>query len=139
MGQKRAQFLPYALPFIEQEEIDEVIGTLKSGWLSTGPKVRQFEEEFRQLTGAKHAIAVNSCTAALFLALKARGIGAGDEVITTPLTFCATANTIIHTGAAPIFVDIDPATLNLDAKKIRSGHYTTYESGCPCTFCWSIV
>ncbi|MCY7669632.1 DegT/DnrJ/EryC1/StrS family aminotransferase, partial [Bacillus safensis] len=120
MGKKRAQFLPYALPFIEQEEIDEVIGTLKSGWLSTGPKVRQFEEEFQQLTGAKHAIAVNSCTAALFLALKARGIGAGDEVITTPLTFCATANTIIHTGAAPVFVDIDPATLNLDAEKLEA-------------------
>lgn len=120
MGKKRAKFLPYALPFIEQEEIDEVIGTLKSGWLSTGPKVRQFEEEFQQLTGAKHAIAVNSCTAALFLALKARGIGSGDEVITTPLTFCATANTIIHTGAAPVFVDIDPATLNLDAEKIEA-------------------
>ncbi|MGE6630434.1 DegT/DnrJ/EryC1/StrS family aminotransferase [Bacillus sp. NPDC077027] len=119
MVQKRAQFLPYALPSIEQEEIDQVIDTLKSGWLSTGPKVKQFEDQFKQLTGAKHAIAVNSCTAALFLALKGKGIGVGDEVITTPLTFCATANTIIHTGAHPVFVDIDPATLNIDPAKIE--------------------
>ncbi len=99
MVQKRNHFLPYSLPLIGKEEIQEVTETLESGWLSKGPKVQQFEKEFAAFVGAKHAVAVNSCTAALFLALKAKGIGPGDEVITSPLTFSSTANTIIHTGA----------------------------------------
>lgn len=120
MVQKRNHFLPYSLPLIGKEEIQEVTETLESGWLSKGPKVQQFEKEFAAFVGAKHAVAVNSCTAALFLALKAKGIGPGDEVITSPLTFSSTANTIIHTGATPVFVDIDENTLNIDPVKLEA-------------------
>ncbi|MGF9602482.1 DegT/DnrJ/EryC1/StrS family aminotransferase [Bacillus subtilis] len=120
MVQKRNHFLPYSLPLIGKEEIQEVTETLESGWLSKGPKVQQFEKEFAAFVGAKHAVAVNSCTAALFLALKAKGIGPGDEVITSPLTFSSTANTIIHTGATPVFADIDENTLNIDPVKLEA-------------------
>ncbi|AIX09425.1 MULTISPECIES: DegT/DnrJ/EryC1/StrS family aminotransferase [Bacillus] len=120
MVQKRNHFLPYSLPLIGKEEIQEVTETLESGWLSKGPKVQQFEKEFAAFVGAKHAVAVNSCTAALFLALKAKGIGPGDEVITTPLTFSSTVNTIIHTGATPVFADIDQNTLNIDPVKLEA-------------------
>ncbi|MDZ5671595.1 DegT/DnrJ/EryC1/StrS family aminotransferase [Bacillus stercoris] len=120
MVQKRNHFLPYSLPLIGKEEIQEVTETLESGWLSKGPKVQQFEKEFAAFAGAKHAVAVNSCTAALFLALKAKGIGPGDEVITSPLTFSSTANTIIHTGATPVFADIDENTLNIDPVKLEA-------------------
>ncbi|MER0466700.1 DegT/DnrJ/EryC1/StrS aminotransferase family protein [Bacillus cabrialesii subsp. cabrialesii] len=120
MVQKRNHFLPYSLPLIGKEEIQEVTETLESGWLSKGPKVQQFEKEFAAFVGAKHAVALNSCTAALFLALKAKGIGPGDEVITSPLTFSSTANTIIHTGATPVFADIDENTLNIDPEKLEA-------------------
>ncbi|MGG3032811.1 DegT/DnrJ/EryC1/StrS family aminotransferase [Bacillus stercoris] len=120
MVQKRNHFLPYSLPLIGKEEIQEVTETLESGWLSKGLKVQQFEKEFAAFVGAKHAVAVNSCTAALFLALKAKGIGPGDEVITSPLTFSSTANTIIHTGATPVFADIDENTLNIDPVKLEA-------------------
>nr|WEZ51096.1 DegT/DnrJ/EryC1/StrS family aminotransferase [Bacillus subtilis] len=120
MVQKRNHFLPYSLPLIGKEEIQEVTETLESGWLSKGPKVQQFEKEFAAFVGAKHAVAVNSCTAALFLALKAKGIVLGDEVITSPLTFSSTANTIIHTGATPVFADIDQNTLNIDPVKLEA-------------------
>ncbi|MGF7534606.1 DegT/DnrJ/EryC1/StrS family aminotransferase [Bacillus mexicanus] len=120
MVQKRDHFLPYSLPLIGKEEIQEVTETLESGWLSKGPKVQQFEKEFAVFVGAKHAVALNSCTAALFLALKAKGIGPGDEVITSPLTFSSTANTIIHTGATPVFADIDENTLNIDPEKLEA-------------------
>jgi dTDP-4-amino-4,6-dideoxygalactose transaminase len=103
----------FAPPSIGQAEIDEVLDTLRSGWLSTGPRVHAFERAFAEYVGAKHAIAVNSGTAALHLALLAAQIGPGDEVITTPLTFCATANVVIHAGATPRFADIDPVTWNL--------------------------
>jgi len=103
----------FAPPVIGQAEIDEVVATLHSGWLSTGPRVKQFEEAFAAYVGAPHAVALNSCTAALHLALLALEVGAGDEVITTPLTFCATANVVLHTGATPRFADIDPETWNL--------------------------
>jgi len=109
------QTVNFAPPSIGQQEIDEVVATLQSGWLSTGPKVREFERRFADYIGVEHAIAVNSCTAALHLALLAAGIGAGDEVVTTPLTFCATANVVVHTGATPTFADIDPVTWNLSA------------------------
>lgn len=116
---KRTEFLPYALPFIEEGEINEVVDALKSNWLSKGPKTMEFEKRFAEYVGAKHAIAMNSCTAALHIALVANGIGEGDEVITTPLTFTASANTIIHTGATPIFVDVDEKTLCIDPDKIE--------------------
>jgi dTDP-4-amino-4,6-dideoxygalactose transaminase len=106
--------IPFAPPAIGPEEIAEVVETLESGWLSTGPRVASFERAFAEYTGAEHAIAVNSCTAALHLSLLAGAVGQGHEVITTPLTFCATANVVIHTSATPVFADIDPETFNLD-------------------------
>lgn len=109
-----AAFVPFAPPAIGPEEIREVTSTLESGWLSTGPRVRRFEQAFASYVGSPHAVALNSCTAALHLSLVASGIGPGDEVVTTPLTFCATANVIVHTGATPVFADVDRATGNLD-------------------------
>jgi dTDP-4-amino-4,6-dideoxygalactose transaminase len=107
-------FVPFAPPAIGPEEIADVVETLESGWLSTGPRVARFERAFAEYAGADHAVAVNSCTAALHLSLLASGVGAGHEVITTPLTFCATANVVIHAGAVPVFADIDAGTFNLD-------------------------
>ncbi|MDP1569118.1 MAG: DegT/DnrJ/EryC1/StrS aminotransferase family protein [Vicinamibacterales bacterium] len=107
-------YVTFARPSIERGEIDDVIETLASGWLTTGPRVQRFEREFAAYVGAREAVAVNSCTAGLHLSLLASGIGGGDEVVTTPLTFCATANTVIHTGARPVFADVDPVTMNLD-------------------------
>jgi dTDP-4-amino-4,6-dideoxygalactose transaminase len=104
----------FAPPDLGPAEFDAVRATLESGWLSTGPRVRQFERDFAAYTGAPHALALNSCTAALHLSLVVSGVSAGDEVVTTPLTFCATANTVVHVGATPVFADIDPVTWNLD-------------------------
>ncbi|MBL7056456.1 aminotransferase class I/II-fold pyridoxal phosphate-dependent enzyme [Candidatus Woesearchaeota archaeon] len=115
----RHSFLPFALPLVEDEEIDEVVDTLKSGWLTTGPKTGKFEDEIKKYLGCKHAIALSSCTAALHLSLVALGIGKGDEVITTPLTFGSTANVIVHQGAKPVFADVDKKTLNIDSKEIE--------------------
>lgn len=98
--------VPFHRPSLGQEEIDEVIDTLRSGWLTTGPKTAKFEQEFRNYLGVPHAQAVNSCTAGLHLALAALNIGPGAEVITTPLTFCATVNVILHVGATPVLADI---------------------------------
>ena len=103
----------FAPPDLGPAEIEEVRATLESGWLSTGPRVRQFERNFAAYTGAPHALALSSCTAALHLSLVVSEITSGDEVVTTPLTFCATANAVVHVGATPIFADIDPITLNL--------------------------
>jgi len=114
-------FLPFALPDIGEEEIAEVVDSLRSGWVTTGPKTKRFEQEFADfLGGGCEAIAVNSATAGLHLALEAIGIGAGDEVITTPYTFTATAEVVRYLGAHPVFVDIDPATLNIDVSKIEA-------------------
>src|SRR6188768_1039511 len=104
----------FAPPLIGSDEIAEVIATLESGWLTTGPRVAAFERAFAEYADAAHAIALNSCTAALHLSLLAAGVEAGDDVVTTPLTFCATANTIIHAGARPVFADVDVETGNLD-------------------------
>jgi dTDP-4-amino-4,6-dideoxygalactose transaminase len=114
----RTEFLVFGAPDIREPEIQEVIDTLRSGWLSTGPRCRKLEQLFCDYIGCKHAIALNSCTAGLELALEALGIGPGDEVITTPLTFCATANVIIHRGATPVFVDVDRNTGNIDPEQI---------------------
>jgi len=102
----REDFLPYNLPDISDAEIDAVTETLRSGWLAPGPRVKAFEEEFARYTGARHAIALDSATAAMHLALIALGVGPGDEVITTPTTFAATVNSIIHAGATPVLADI---------------------------------
>lgn len=109
----------FGAPQISDAEIDEVVATMRSGWLGTGPKVARFEESFRQYVGAPHASAVHSCTAALHLALLACGLKPGDEVITTPMTFCATVNAIIHAGGTPVLADVDPATMNIDPRQIE--------------------
>lgn len=111
-------FLPFALPEIGQEEINEVADTLNSGWLTTGPKTARFEKAFAQMVGSPHALAVNSGTAGLHLALEAVGVGPGDKVITSVYTFTASAEVIRYLGADPVFVDINPRTFNLDAAKI---------------------
>jgi dTDP-4-amino-4,6-dideoxygalactose transaminase len=111
--------IPYHRPSIGEEEIQEVVAVLKSGWLTTGPKTAQFEQAFRTYVGVPHALAVNSCTAGLHLALEALGIGPGDEVITTPLTFCATVNVILHTGVIPVLADIGPDG-NIDPASIEA-------------------
>jgi len=111
--------IPIAKPQIGQEEIDGVISVLRSGTIAEGPKVKEFEEAFAKYVGVSHAIAVNSGTAALHVALLAKGIGRGDEVITTPFTFIATANSILFTGAKPIFADIDETTYNIDTNDLQ--------------------
>lgn len=116
----RVNFLVFGSPLIGEEEIAEVVATLRSGWIGTGPRVAQFEAGMSEYTGAKHAVAVSSCTAALHLSLLVLGVGAGDEVITTPMTFAATANAIIHAGAKPVFVDVNRETMLLDAEKIEA-------------------
>lgn len=115
----RKQFLPPFRHMIGREEIDEVVETLKSDWLTTGPRTHKFEEMFKEYIGCEHALAVSSCTAAMHLALVADNIGKGDEVLTSPFTFAATANVIIHQNAKPIFVDIDERTYNIDPAKIE--------------------
>ena len=115
----RKTFLIFGSPRIEEDEIREVVDSLRTSWLGTGPKVARFEEMFREYIGAQYAVAVHSCTAALHLSMIASGIGAGDEVITTPMTFAATANAIVHTGATPVFADINRSTLNIEPGEIE--------------------
>ena len=115
----RDTFLPFAPPMIGEEEIEEVIDTLRSGWLTTGPKTRRFAEDFAEYTQAPGALTVSSCTAALHLALVSLGVGPGDEVITTPITFAASVNVIEHVGARPVLADVEPDTLNIDPEKIE--------------------
>lgn len=115
---RRADFLVFGAPAIGEAEIAEVVATLRSGWLGTGPKVARFEAEFRDYVGSRHAVALNSGTAGLHLALVAIGIGPGDEVITSPLTFSATANAIVHAGATPVFADVDAQTMNIKPEAV---------------------
>jgi dTDP-4-amino-4,6-dideoxygalactose transaminase len=115
----RDTFLPFCAPSIGEDEIREVVDTLRSGWITTGPKVKRFEQDFAQFVHAPDALAVNSGTAALHLALLALGIGAGDAVITTALTFCSAVHVIEHVGATPILCDVEPDTLNLAPNAIR--------------------
>ncbi len=116
---RKDNFLPFALPDIGEEEISEVLDALRSGWLTTGHKAKRFEQDFAAFVGAGvEAIAVNSATAGLHVALEAVGVGPGDEVITTPYTFTATAEVVRYLGADPIFVDVDPETFNIDSAKI---------------------
>lgn len=135
----RDEFLPLALPSIGEEEIAEVVDTLRSGWLTTGPKVKRFETDFSAYTAASHALGVNSCTAGLHTALAALGIGPGDEVIVPALTFCATANVVVHLGATPVLVDvgsdfqIDPIaiekSITSDTRAIMPVHYAGQACG----------
>jgi dTDP-4-amino-4,6-dideoxygalactose transaminase len=120
MTSDSAPFLPFAKPDLRSEEIDEVITVLKSGWLTTGPRVQRFEAAFKDYFGAPHVLAVSSATAGLHLAMLAIGLKEGDEVITTPLTFAASLNTIVLAGAKPVLVDVDPATFNIDIGRVAA-------------------
>jgi len=115
----RESFLVFGRPCIEEAEIDEVVACLRSGWISTGPRVGKFQELFRHYIGTKYALALNSCTAGLHLAMIAAGLKPGDEVITSPLTFAATANAVVHTGATPVFADIGLPSMNIDPAEIE--------------------
>ncbi len=112
-------FIVFGQPLIEKEEIDEVVDSLKSNWLGTGPKTRKFELEFAKYKSTSHSVALNSCTAGLHLACLAIDLKKGDEVITSAMTFCATINTIIHSGATPVIADIDPITWNICPKSMK--------------------
>jgi dTDP-4-amino-4,6-dideoxygalactose transaminase len=112
------RFLIFGSPRIEDAEIQEVLATMHSGWLGTGPKVARFEQGIADYKAVNNAVAVNSCTAALHLSLMAVGLQPGDEVITTPLTFCASVNAIIHAGGVPVLADVDPVTMNIDPQQV---------------------
>lgn len=115
----RSEMLKFHQYSFGEEEINEVVDTLRSGWITLGPKTQKFEEDFCSYIGCSHAVGVYSCTSALTLSLAGLGIGPGDEVITTPITFPATVNEIIHLGGKPVFVDVEPGTLNMDASRIQ--------------------
>ena len=123
-----SRYIPFFKPWTDRREIGQVAGSIATGWLTTGPKVRQFEAGIKKLVGARHAVALNSCTAALHLSLLVAGVRRGDEVITSPYTFAATGEAIQYLGAHPVFADINPGTLNLDpdrvARAISSGSRT---------------
>ena len=117
---RRTEFLPFSPPLIGEEEIAEVVDTLRSSWITTGPKTRRFETEFAAHVQAPGALALSSCTAALHTALVTLQIGPGDEVVTTPMTFAASANVIEHVGARPVLADVEPDTLNLDPARVAA-------------------
>jgi len=114
------EFLKFSSPKINQSTIDEVVACLKSGWLATGPRVKRFEEDLKKYLKAEHVLAVNSATSGLHLVLKCYDLKNGDEVITTPMTFVASLNTIVHVGAKPVLVDVDLKTRNIDVTKIEA-------------------
>ncbi len=116
----REKFLVFGSPLIGQEEIDDVVEILKSGWIGSGPRVARFEKDFAAYKEGGFPVALSSCTAALHLSLLVAGLEPGDEVITTPMTFCATVNAIIHAGATPVLADVDPVTMNLDPAAVEA-------------------
>ena len=113
-------YIIFGSPVISQAEIDAVVRTMETCWIGTGPRVHEFQTKMAEYTGAKHALAVGSCTAALHLSMVVSGVQPGDEVITTAMTFCATANSIVHTGATPVFVDCQRDTMNIDPAAIEA-------------------
>jgi dTDP-4-amino-4,6-dideoxygalactose transaminase len=119
MSNPNEEFLPFSRPTISQEAIDEVVACLRSGWITTGPRVKQFEEDLKAYLSAPHVLALSSATAGLHLVLAAMKLAPGDEVITTPMTFAATLNTIVLTGGTPVLVDVEPGTYNMDVTKIE--------------------
>jgi len=136
----RTEFLVFGAPMIEEPEIAEVVSTLRSGWIGTGPRVQRFEKMFQGYCKARHALALNSCTAALHLSMIAAGVKAGDEVIVPDMTFCATANAVLHTGAKPVFVDVDRKTMNITPEAIEQAMTShtkavipVHMAGRPCT------
>jgi dTDP-4-amino-4,6-dideoxygalactose transaminase len=116
----RQSFLPFAPPLLGDEEIAEVVETLRSGWIATGPRVARFEAAFAEAVGAPAALALSSGTAGLHLALCALGAGPGDRVVTTPMTFCSGVHVIEQTGAVPLLVDVEPGTLNIDPECVAA-------------------
>jgi dTDP-4-amino-4,6-dideoxygalactose transaminase len=117
---KRKDFSVFGSPLIENDEIEEVVKSMKCGWIGTGPKVQRFEEMFKEFKGVKYAMALNSCTAALHLSLNVIGIQPGDEVIVPTMTFASTANAVIHSGGKPVLVDCQKATMNIDPQQIEA-------------------
>ena len=115
----RPSYLVFGQPLIEEAEIDEVVKSLRSGWLGTGPKVAEFERLVAEYKGARYAVAVNSCTAGLHLSCLALNLKPGDEVIVPAMTFCATVNAVIHAGATPVLVDVQPGSFNIDPEEVR--------------------
>ena len=130
----RATFLPFHQPSIDADDERAVVEALRSGWITTGPKTKSFERVFATYTGAGHCVAVNSCTAALHLGLEAVGVGPGDEVITSPVTFASTANVVVHRGARPVFVDVEADTLNIDPNAIDAAITTRTKAVIPVDF-----
>jgi dTDP-4-amino-4,6-dideoxygalactose transaminase len=116
----RSQFLSFSPPLIGEEEIDEVVKTLRSGWITTGPQVERFQSDFKKFIGADAALALNSCTSALHVSLATLGIGPGDRVVSTPMTFASSIHVIEHVGAQPVLVDVEPDTLNIDPELIEA-------------------
>src|SRR5574340_15669 len=117
---KQDEFLPFSRPTISEAAIEEVVACLRSGWITTGPRVKQFEEDLKAYLGAPQVLALTSATAGLHLVLVALGLKPGDEVITTPMTFAATLNTIVLAGGKPVLIDIDPNTLNMDISLLEA-------------------
>lgn len=117
---KEQEFLVFGEPHLLEEDVEEVIACLRSGWIGTGPRVAQFEHDFASFKRVERATAVASCSAALHLSMLIAGIQADDEVITSPLTFCSTVNSIIHAGGRPVLAEIDPITMNLDPRDVES-------------------
>jgi len=119
LGGIRTGYLVFGQPLIEEAEIEEVVKSMRSGWLGTGPKVTEFERRIAAYKEVRHAVAVNSCTAGLHLSCLALGLQPGDEVIVPAMTFCATINAVIHAGATPVLVDVEPNTFNMDPAQLR--------------------
>jgi len=128
-----AKFIPFSPPLIEEDGHREVVDTLKSDWITTGPQTHELSENFAKLLTALRPFAVSSCTAALHLALVIVGVGSGDEVITVSHTFCSTSMSSSNTGATPVLIDVEPDTLNMDPSKLRAAITSKDKGHCSCS------